>query len=79
MFAYSRGTLSGGGWWLLMGPGLGLSLMAVAMFIWPALLAYMVASVFLITGMTLVGWGWRLRSAERHPQRRLRVRPVHEW
>jgi hypothetical protein len=75
MFAYSRGTLANGGWWLLMGPGLGLSLMAMAIFIWPALLAYMVASVFLVAGMTLVGWGWRLRAAERH----LRIRPMHEW
>jgi uncharacterized membrane protein YqjE len=79
MFTHIRGNLPSGGWWLLMGPGLGLILMALAIFIWPALLAYMVASVFFLVGMALVGWGWRLRSAERHVQRHLYMRTAHEW
>jgi hypothetical protein len=56
---------SGGVWWLIMGPGIGFILVAMAILLWPELLAYMVASVLLFIGVTLVAWGWRIRRAER--------------
>ena len=54
-----------GVWWLLMAPGIALTLVALAILVWPELLAYMVASVLLFAGVTLVLWSWRLRQAER--------------
>lgn len=55
----------GGAWWLVMAPGLLLIFMAVAILIWPELLAYMVASVILFFGVTITGWGWSLRRIEK--------------
>jgi cytochrome c oxidase assembly factor CtaG len=37
---------------------------ALAILVWPELLAYMVASVLLFAGVTLMLWSWRLRQAE---------------
>ena len=54
-----------GGSWLLLAPGLGLTLMAIAILIWPELLAYMVATVLLFAGVSLTLWGWGLRQAQR--------------
>ncbi len=54
----------GGVWWMLMTPGVVLTLLALAILLWPELLAYMVASVLLFGGVTLIAWGWRMRRAE---------------
>jgi uncharacterized membrane protein YqjE len=54
-----------GGSWLVLAPGLALTLMALAILIWPQLLAYMVASVLLFAGLSLTVWGWTIRRAER--------------
>lgn len=58
-------TIVGGAWWLLLAPGLLLTLMAIAILIWPELLAYMVASVILFAGLTLIGWSLTMRMAEK--------------
>jgi hypothetical protein len=55
----------GGAWWLLMAPGIALTLVALAILVWPELLAYMVASVLLFAGVTLMAWSWRMRRVER--------------
>ena len=52
----------GSGAWLLLAPGLFLTLMAIAILLWPELLAYMVAGVLLFAGLTLLAWGWTLRK-----------------
>jgi Flp pilus assembly protein TadB len=58
-------NISSGVWWLMMAPGMGFILVALAILLWPELLAYMVASVLLFIGVTLVAWSWRIRRAER--------------
>jgi hypothetical protein len=65
---YSR-RAANGGWWLVMMPGLLLTLTAMAILIWPELLAYMVASVLLFAGISLSLWGWSLRQAEKRQRR----------
>jgi hypothetical protein len=62
---HAPGRESGGIWWLVMAPGLGLVGAAIAIIIWPELLAYAVASLLLGAGSVLLGWGWRLRQLER--------------
>ena len=57
-----------GGWSLLMLPGLFLTLTALAILIWPELLAYMVAGVLLCAGISVMGWAWSLRQAERRAE-----------
>jgi hypothetical protein len=52
--------------WLLIGPGIVLSALALAILLWPELLAYMVAMLLLFIGLVLVGWGWGLCRVERH-------------
>jgi hypothetical protein len=52
--------------WLLIGPGIVLSCLALAILLWPELLAYMVAMLLLFVGLVLVAWGWWLYQAERH-------------
>jgi hypothetical protein len=52
--------------WLLIGPGIALSCLALAILLWPELLAYMVAMLLLFVGLVLVAWGWWLYQAERH-------------
>ena len=75
---FAGGAL-GNAWWLMMAPGMGFILVALAILLWPELLAYMVASVFFLVGMALIGWGWRLRSAERHVQRHFYMRTARGW
>lgn len=53
------------GSWLVLAPGLMLTLMGIAIILWPQLLAYMVAGVLLFAGVSLLLWGWSLRRAER--------------
>ena len=51
--------------WLLLGPGIVLACLALAILLWPELLAYMVAMLLLFVGLALIGWGWWLWQAER--------------
>lgn len=62
-----------GGSTLLMLPGLFLTMMALAILIWPELLAYMVAGVLLFVGLSIMGWAWSLRRAERRAEQRTYV------
>ena len=52
-----------------MAPGLGVIGAALAMIIWPDLLAYFVASLLLGVGTTLTVLGWRMRHLEQHARR----------
>jgi hypothetical protein len=52
-----------------MMPGLGLIGVALAMIIWPDLLAYFIASLLLCVGVALTALGWRLRRIEQHTRR----------
>ena len=54
---------------MVISPGLAFTALALAIFIWPELLAYLVATALLFVGLTLVAWGWKLRSAERRARR----------
>jgi hypothetical protein len=56
--------ISGGAWWLVLAPGLALTLAALAILIWPELLAYMVATVMLFAGVSLTFWGWSMRQLD---------------
>ena len=51
--------------WVVMLPGLLLTLFALAILVWPQLLAYLVAGVLLFAGLSLTLWGWSIRRAER--------------
>lgn len=62
-----------GGWWLVMAPGLLLTVVALAILVWPELLAYMVAGVLLFAGVSLTTWAWALRRAERRVGERTSV------
>jgi Flp pilus assembly protein TadB len=73
------GNAAGGAWWLLMAPGLALTLLALAILTWPELLAYMVASVLLVAGMTLMLWSWRLRRVERRAHRNMATLQRDLW
>jgi len=66
--------VTSGGWWLVMGPGLLLTLIALAILIWPELLAYLVAMAMLIAGLSLTIWGWTLRQVEQRRRRDVNVR-----
>ena len=69
----------GGVWWLLMAPGVALTLVALAILVWPELLAYMVASVLLFAGVTLMLWSWRLRQAEQRIRQDVTTIDRHTW
>lgn len=58
--------------WLWLAPGISLMLLAVAILIWPELLAYMVAGALLLVGTTLTAWGWTMRRASRRPAQHIR-------
>src|SRR5215510_7891941 len=63
--------------WGLIAPGLGLICAALAMVIWPALLAYFVASLLLCGGTVLLMVGWRMRQLEQPARRPMsRVSPL---
>jgi len=53
-----------GAWWLLLGPGLVMIIMSIAIFMAPAFFAYMVAFFMLFCGSALAFWGWTLRQRE---------------
>ncbi len=64
------GSRMGGGlWWMLMAPGLGLILFALAILIWPELLAYMVASALLMAGLFMTSWALAMRRASKQTRR----------
>ncbi len=73
------GSAAGGAWWLLMTPGMALTLVALAILVWPELLAYMVASVLLFAGVTLMIWSWRMRRVERHVHRNMATMQRDLW
>jgi hypothetical protein len=73
------GKAAGGVWWLLMTPGLALTLLALAILVWPELLAYMVASVLLFAGVTLMAWSWRMRRVERRIHRNMATMQRDLW
>ena len=52
-------------WWLALAPGVALILLALAIVVWPELLAYLVAGSLLFAGITLTAWGLALRRAAR--------------
>ena len=54
--------------WLAIIPGVALMLFALAILIWPQLLAYLVAIMLLFAGAGLTVWGWSLRRASRRHQ-----------
>jgi hypothetical protein len=56
-------------WPLVMLPGLSLILFALAILIWPQLLAYMIATLILFAGITLTVWGWGMRQAAKRAGR----------
>ena len=56
----------GFGRWLFVAPGLILILFGVAILLWPELLAYMVAGLFIAIGFSITGWGWRLFQRRRN-------------
>jgi hypothetical protein len=58
--------------WLWLAPGVSLILLALAILIWPELLAYMVAGALLMVGVTLTAWGWTMRQAARRPAEQVR-------
>jgi hypothetical protein len=73
------GDAVGGAWWLLMAPGIALTLVALAILLWPELLAYMVASVLLFAGVTLMAWSWRMRRVERGVHRDMATMHRDQW
>jgi hypothetical protein len=73
------GTNVGGAWWLLMTPGIVLTLLALAILLWPELLAYMVASALLFAGVSLMAWSWRIRQVERRMHRHMTTVDRHDW
>jgi hypothetical protein len=62
------GAQSLGGWGL-MAPGLLLIGVALAIILWPELLAYLVAGVLLMAGISLTAWGWSMRRLARRQSR----------
>lgn len=56
------------GSWLILAPGMALIFLGLAILIWPELLAYMVAGLFLAIGITLAAWGWRMRRLQQRMQ-----------
>ena len=73
------GNGAGGVWWLLMAPGVALTLVALAILVWPELLAYMVASVLLFAGVTFMLWSWRLRQAAQRLHQDVTTVDRHTW
>jgi hypothetical protein len=48
-------------------PGISLILLAIAIVLWPELLAYLVAGAILTAGIVVTAWGWAMRQATRRP------------
>lgn len=67
--------------WLWLVPGLSLILLALAIVLWPELLAYLVAGAILTAGIGLTAWGWAMRQATRRavPKAEYRVYPDNTY
>lgn len=76
-FRSSRFVPPAGASWLWLVPGISLILLALAIVIWPELLAYLVAGAIMTAGIVLTAWGWAMRQATRRqpPQAEYRVYP----
>ncbi len=70
----SRFAPKRGGSWLWLAPGISLLLLALAIMIWPELLAYLVAGALAVAGTTLTAWGWAMRQATRYQSRETEYR-----
>lgn len=68
-FSGSRFAPTGKASWLWLVPGLSLVLLALAIILWPELLAYLVAGAILTAGLVLTAWGWTMRQATRRQVR----------
>ena len=77
-FRSSRWAPSDGAAWLWLVPGISLILLALAILMWPELLAYLVAGAILLAGMALTGWGWTMHQAARRATRTPHVRVYRE-
>jgi Flp pilus assembly protein TadB len=73
------GNALSGAWWVLMAPGIALTLVALAILVWPELLAYMVASLLLFVGITLMVWSWRMRRVERRMHQEMTTIDRDNW
>jgi len=70
-FGQRFGSRAGGSaGWLLMGPGLLLAAIGLAILIWPELLAYTVAGLLLFAGLTLAAWGWQMTQLQKRMRNR---------
>ena len=68
-FRSSRFAPPAGASWLWLVPGISLILLALAIVLWPELLAYLVAGAILTAGLVLTAWGWAMRRATRQVTR----------
>lgn len=73
-FRSSRFAPPAGASWLWLVPGFSLILLALAIVIWPELLAYLVAGAILTGGIVLTAWGWAMRQATRRPPQQAEYR-----
>jgi hypothetical protein len=64
-FSGSAAQWAGRTWWLVFIPGVIFVLTAFAIFVWPRLLAYIVAGGLMTIGILLIGWAWTMRRAMR--------------
>ena len=64
-FRSSRFAPSAGVSWLWLVPGVSLILLALAIVLWPELLAYLVAGAIMTAGIVLTAWGWTMRQSTR--------------
>lgn len=64
-FRSSRFAPAAGVSWLWLVPGISLILLALAIVLWPELLAYLVAGAIMTAGIALTVWGWTMRQATR--------------
>jgi len=80
-FRSSRFAPSAGLSWLWLVPGITLTLLALAIVLWPELLAYLVAGALLSLGLVLTAWGWGMRQATRRqvPQAEYKVYPGGQY
>ncbi len=56
-------------WWLAMLPALVLMTLGVAILVWPELLAFLVASFFIVSGTTMMGFAWRIRATAKRVEK----------
>jgi len=64
-FSGSAAQWASRSWWLVFIPGIAFVMTAFAIFVWPKLLAYLVAGALLFVGVLLIGWAMTMRRATR--------------